>query len=105
MCAIEEVGMSDVPQNFEDPTLKEALRRALGSETAPAGLRQRIAAMASSPVTMASSSDSPLTDASRNTRTRWSMRRVRLAAAAIFLVAMAGLWFAMSRPAHGLGSE
>ena len=75
-------------QPFDDPDLKVALRRVLGSESAPAGLRERIAAMSG--------------DEAPPIRVNWRQSWVyRLAVAAVLVVGFGGLAYQiwkMNRP-------
>jgi hypothetical protein len=74
-------------QSFEDPKLKAALRRVLGSEGAPAGLRERIAAMAEG--------DTP------PIRVNWRQSWVyKLAVAAVLVVGVGGLAFQVWKMNH-----
>jgi hypothetical protein len=77
-----------VVQPFNDPELKGALRRAAGGETAPAGLRDRIVAMAGA--------EAPPTRV--NWRQTWAYK---LAVAAVLLVGFGALGYQiwqMNRP-------
>jgi hypothetical protein len=75
----------DLPE-FDDPALKEALKRAFGSQAAPSDLRQRIIESLSEPST--------------RQRTFW-LRRSVMALAAALLITLGGLyaWFSREKPA------
>ena len=86
------------PERFEDPGLKVALKRIYGGERAPADLRERLmrSLSDSSPMSPISQStiftDRPIPAAAPIRLAFWSQPAFR-AAAALFLVALAGIFY------------
>ena len=86
------------PERSEDPGLKLALKRIYGGERAPADLRERLmrSLADSSPLAPISQStvltDSPIPAAAPIRLAFWSQPAFR-AAAAVFLVALAGIFY------------
>ncbi len=95
--------MEELPvQPFDDPALKAALRRCLGKESAPAGLRERIAALSSAPTqpTMKLATDSkPAADAKPIPMFRKSPL-YRFAVAAVLLIGFGSLGYQIWKMTH-----
>src|SRR5687768_5780273 len=87
------------PERFEDPGLKVALKRIYGGERAPGDLRERLmrSLADSSPMSPISQStvftDRPIPAAAARMRFSFWTQPAFRAAAALFLVALAGIFY------------